>query len=278
MPEHTSWFSLLLEKFFPALGENMHNFGETYVALLLGKHETVSGHAAEPLVASVFVMLLVLGLAFAARAKIADYEKSVIPDDKLTLRTFFEIVVGYFYNMMKDMMGPTRAKKYFPIVGTSACFILFSNFLGLIPGFIPPTSSWNVTAGCAIVVLVTFSYYGFKANGFGFITHLFGPWLGWAYVPVNLLIFVIEFVSTFIIRPITLSIRLMLNMAVDHLLVSLGLTAFALFVPIPIMILSTLVCIVQTLVFTLLTSVYITLATEGHEHESHGEGDKAHAH
>jgi len=127
-------------------------------------------------------------------------------------------------------------------------------------------------------VLFTFSYYGFKANGFGFITHLFGPWLGWAYVPVNLLIFVIEFVSTFVIRPITLSIRLMLNMAVDHLLVTLGLTAFALFVPIPIMILGTLVCIVQTLVFTLLTSVYITLATEGHEHEHHGEGEKAHAH
>jgi len=207
----------------------------------------------------------------------------VIPDEKLSLRTFMEILIGTFYDMMKDMMGPTRAKRYFPVVGTSAIFIVFSNFLGLVPGFNPPTANWNVTAGCALVVLVAFTYYGFQAQGFGFITHLAGPYLGVALLPVNILIFVIEFVSTFIIRPITLSIRLMLNMAVDHLLVSIGLSAFALFVPIPIMILSTLVCIVQVLVFCLLTSVYITLATETHGDHDHGHGDdhgsdKAHAH
>jgi F-type H+-transporting ATPase subunit a len=283
MPEHTSWFSYLVAM-FPALGENMHNFGETFLGgMLLGRHSKPSAHGAEPLVASLFVMLLLIGLAFGARTRIVDYEKSVIPDDKLTLRTFFEILVGYFYDMMKDMMGPTRAKRYFPVVGTSAIFIVFSNFLGLVPGFNPPTANWNVTAGCALVVLVAFTYYGFQAQGFGFITHLAGPYLGVALLPVNILIFVIEFVSTFIIRPITLSIRLMLNMAVDHLLVSIGLSAFALFVPIPIMILSTLVCIVQVLVFCLLTSVYITLATETHGDHDHGHGDdhgsdKAHAH
>ena len=84
----------------------------------------------------------------------------------------------------------------------------------------PPTSSWNITAGCALVVLVAFTYYGLKAQGFGFITHLAGPWMGWAMLPINILIFAIEFISTFIIRPITLSIRLMLNIAVDHLLLS----------------------------------------------------------
>jgi F-type H+-transporting ATPase subunit a len=260
---------------FPALGENMHNFGETYVGgMLLGRHTTPNAHGAEPLVASLFVMLLLVVLALAARSKITDYDKSVIPDDKLTLRTFLEIFVGYFYDMMKDMMGPTRAKRYFPVVGTAACFIAFGNFLGLFPGFNPPTANWNVTAGCALVVLVAFTYYGFQAQGFGFITHLAGPYLGIAMLPVNILIFAIELVSTFIIRPITLSIRLMVNMAVDHLLVAVGLGAFALFVPIPIMVLSTLVCIVQVLVFCLLTSVYIALATE--THDEHGHGDHGH--
>lgn len=268
MPEHTSFFSYLIAM-FPALGENMNNFGETFVG-----HKKVDAHGAEPLVASVFVALLLILVAFRVRAKVSDYEKSVIPDDKLTLRTFFEIFVGYFYEMMKDMMGPTRAKRYFPIVGTAACFILFSNFLGMIPGFLPPTSSWNITAGCAVVVLIAFTYYGLKAQGFGFITHLAGPWMGIAYLPVNILIFGIEFLSTFIIRPITLSVRLMLNMAVDHLLLSIALGAFALFVPIPIMILGTLVCIVQVLVFCLLTSIYIALATEHHgdDHDAHGHG------
>lgn len=269
MPEHTSFFSYLIA-LFPALGENMHNFGESFLG-----HKPVNAHGAEPLVASVFVALLVILLALRVRSQVADYEKSVIPDEKLSLRTFFEVVIGYFYNMMKEMMGPTRAKRYFPVVGTAAVFVLFSNALGLIPGFMPPTSNWNVTAGSALVVLGAFTYFGLKAQGIGFITHLAGPWMGWAMLPINILIFAIEFLSTFIIRPITLSVRLMLNMAVDHLLLSIALGAFALLVPIPIMILGSLVIVVQVLVFCLLTSIYIALATETHdEHhgESHGKG------
>jgi len=275
MPEHTSWFTYLIAM-FPALGENMKNFGHTFLG-----HKPVDEHAAEPLTASVFVVLLLVFLAWRARASVIDYDKSVIPDEKLSIRTFFEIFVGYFYGMMKDMMGPTRAKKYFPVVGTAACFILFANALGLVPGFMPPTSSWNITAGCAICSIVAFIIFGFRAQGFGFITHLAGPYMGIFMIPINILIFAIEFFSTFIVRPITLSIRLMLNMAVDHLLVSIALGAFTLFVPIPVMILSTLVVVVQVLVFCLLTSIYIALATEGHgdEHGTahHGEGEAAEA-
>jgi F-type H+-transporting ATPase subunit a len=179
---------------------------------------------------------------------------------------------------MKDMMGPTRAKKYFPVVGTAAVFVFFSNVLGLIPGFLPPTASWNVTAGCAVVVLVAFTYYGLQAQGLGFITHLAGPWMGVAMLPINILLFGIEFISTFVIRPITLSIRLMLNLAVDHLLLSILLAMFALFLPIPIMMLGTLVAIVQVLVFCLLTSIYISLATEVHDDHGHGDDHGGHDH
>jgi len=273
MPEHTSFLSYLIAM-FPALGENMHNFGKTFVG-----QKPVDAHGAEPIAASVLVFLVIIVLALMARSKITDYEKSVIPDEKLSLRTFFEIFIGYFYGLMKDMMGPTRAKKYFPIVGTAACFILFSNFLGMIPGFLPPTSSWNITAGCAVCVLVAFTYYGFQAQGIGFLSHLAGPWMGPLMLPINILLFAIEFLSTFIIRPITLSIRLMLNMAVDHLLLSILLAIFALFLPIPIMMLGTLVAVVQVLVFCLLTSIYIALATEGHDdHGDHGKAHGAHGH
>ncbi|MCL2724267.1 MAG: F0F1 ATP synthase subunit A [Polyangiaceae bacterium] len=274
MPEHTSFFSYLIAM-FPALGENMHNFGVTALG-----HKPVDAHGAEPLIASLFVALLLIVLALIVKPQLTDHEKSIIPDEKLSLRTFFELVIGYFYNMMKDMMGPTRAKKYFPVVGTAAVFVLFSNSLGLVPGFMPPTSTWNITIGCALVVLVSFTFYGFKAQGVGFVKHLAGPWLGIAALPINIIVFVVEFISTFIIRPFTLSIRLMLNMAVDHLLVSISLGAFALFVPIPIMILGTLVVVVQVLVFCLLTSIYITLATEVHdEHHHHETGHEAgHAH
>ena len=270
MPEHTSFLSYLIAM-FPALGENMHNFGRSFLG-----QKPVDAHGAEPLVASLLVVLILTALALKVKKDIGNYEQSVIPDDKLTVRTFFEIFIGYFYGMMKDMMGPTRAKKFFPVVGTAACFILFSNFLGMIPGFLPPTSSWNITAGCALVVLFAFTYYGLKEQGFESIKHLAGPWMGWPMLPINILIFSIELLSTFIIRPITLSIRLMLNIAVDHLLLSIMLGIFALFLPIPIMILGTLVAVVQVLVFCLLTSIYIALATEGHG--DHGGDHGAHKH
>ncbi len=267
MPEHTTFFSYLIAM-FPALGENMHAFGHS----LFG--EPVTAHGAEPLVASVFVMVLLIGLALGVRAQVKNHDLAVIPEAKLTFRTFFEVFVGFWYDTMKDMMGPKRAKRYFPLVGSLACFILFSNALGLIPGFAPPTSNWNITMGCALVVFVMFNYYGFKENGVGYLKHLFGPYIGWWGIPVNILLFGIEVIST-LIRPLTLSVRLMLNMAVDHLLVSLTLGMVALFLPIPVMILGTLVVIVQVVVFCLLTSIYISLATEHEEHGEHAAGDGA---
>lgn len=268
MPEHTTFFSYLVAQ-FPALGQNMHAFGKS----LFG--QPVTAHGAEPLVASLFIMILLVGMAFGIRGQLVNHEKSVIPETKLTLRTFFEVFVGYWYDAMKDMMGPKRAKRYFPLVGSLACFILFSNALGLVPGFAPPTSNWNVTMGCALVVFVMFNYYGLKENGVHYLTHLFGPYIGWWGIPINLLLFVIEVIST-LIRPLTLSVRLMLNMAVDHLLVSLALGIIALFLPIPVLVLSTLVVLVQVVVFCLLTSIYISLATE-HEESSEGHGHADHA-
>ncbi len=272
MPEHTTFFSYLIAQ-FPALGQNMSAFGNS----LFG--EPVSAHGAEPLVASIFIMLLLLVAAFGLRGQLVDYDKSVIPDATLSVRTFFEVFIGFWYGTMKDMMGPKRAKRYFPLVGSLACFILLSNALGLIPGFSPPTSNWNITMGCAVVVFVMFNYYGLKENGLGYVKHLFGPYIGWWGIPINLLLFVIELVSM-LIRPLTLSVRLMLNMAVDHLLVTLTLGMIALLLPVPVLVLSTLVVIVQVMVFCLLTSIYISLATEHDEHEadakSHGVG-AAHA-
>jgi F-type H+-transporting ATPase subunit a len=273
MPEHTSFFSYLIAM-FPALGRNMSLFGESFLG-----HQPVDAHSAEPLAASIAVMLLILLLAVLVQPSLTNYDSAVVPETRLTLRTSFEVWIGYWYGLMKDMMGPKRAKRYFPLIGSLSIFIVLSNALGLIPGFTPPTSNWNITLGCAVLVFIMFNYYGFKEGGLGYVKHLFGPWLGWPYVPVNLLLFVVETFSLFI-RPLTLSIRLMLNMAVDHLLVTIMLGMVALLLPIPVLILSTLIVIVQVLVFCLLTSIYITLATEHDENEadakSHGAG-AAHA-
>jgi len=256
MPEHTSFFSYLFA-LFPALQDNIKNLGET------ASGKAITHHSVEPLLASLFVALIMIGLAWAARKKIKTNQDAVIPDAHLSLRTFFELLISYFYNLMKEMMGPVHAKRYFPVIGTAACFIFFCNFLGMIPGLIPPTSSWNITLGCALVVFVLFNYYGLKENGFAYIKHLGGPMPALA-----LLIFPLELISL-CLRPITLSLRLMLNMAVDHLLLSILLGIFPLLIPIPIMLLGTLVAIVQVVVFCLLSSIYIALAVEHQNHEPH---------
>ncbi|MGO9714912.1 MAG: F0F1 ATP synthase subunit A [Polyangiaceae bacterium] len=266
MPEHTSYFSYLIAM-FPALGENMHNLGHS----ISGK--AVGAHAAEPITAALFVALLVILMALAVRGKVVNHEASVIPDDKLTLRTVFEVLIGSFYNLMRDMMGAKRARRYFPIIGTCACFIFFSNLLGLIPGFMSPTGNLNITLGCSTVVFVSFNYYGIKENGLGYFKHLAGPlwWLWWFMFPLELF--------SMCIRPLTLAVRLMVNMAVDHLLVTVAASMFVLLLPIPIMVLGTLVVVVQTMVFCILSSIYIALATEHEEHDgAHAAAPHAAAH
>jgi F-type H+-transporting ATPase subunit a len=209
---------------------------------------------------SLLVVLTLVWLAAEVRGQYKKLDESVVPDDKLTLRTFFEAFFGYFYGMAKEIMGPRNAKRYFPLIGGSAAFIFFSNAIGLVPGFSPPTSNLNVTLGCALLVFISFNYYGLKENGWGYIAHLAGP--KWYLAP---LLFPIEVIST-CVRPITLSVRLMLNMAVDHLLAAIFIGMVAIIVPIPLSMLAIIVIAVQTLVFCLLSCIYIGLATEKAEH------------
>jgi F-type H+-transporting ATPase subunit a len=272
MPEHTSFFTYVVARLFeifPALKGNLARLQH-----VVNHDEPVNPyHDGEALFTSIVIVVGLILVAFALRPRLvaAAHKGEVIPDDKLTTRTFFEVFVGYFYDMAKDVMGPRRAKQFFPVIGAGACFIFFSNILGLIPGFIPPTSTWNITIGCALVVFVLFNYYGTRENGWQYWKHYLGP------IPA-LYIFLgpLELFSM-VIRPVTLSVRLMLNMAVDHLLLGIVLGLVPLLVPVPLMMLGTLVALVQTLVFCLLTAVYIGMATEEHEHD-HAPGAHGAAH
>ncbi|WP_438016417.1 F0F1 ATP synthase subunit A [Sorangium sp. So ce315] len=254
MPEHTGFLTYLLAQ-LPGLRENARNIGKTFIG-----HHTVDYRGTEPIFMSLLVIVLFLLLASEVRGQYRRLNESVIPEDKLTLRTFFEAFFGYFYGLARDVMGPENAKRYFPVIGGAAAFIFFSNASALIPGVNPPTSNLNVTIGCALVVFILFNYYGLKENGWGYIAHLAGP--KWYLAP---LIFPIELLST-CVRPVTLAIRLMLNIGVDHLVASIIFGLVALFVPVPLMFLAIIVTIVQTLVFCLLSCIYIGLATEKADH------------
>lgn len=260
MPKHTGFLTYLLAK-SQVLKENAHNIGDNVMGILgFAPRHPVEYRGLEPVVMSMIIIVVLLYLAAEVRSQFKKLDQSIVPDEKLTLRTFFEAFFGYFYGMARDVMGPKNAKRYFPLVGGSAAFIFFSNVLALIPGFNPPTSNLNVTLGCALLVFISFNYWGFKENGWGYLAHLAGP--KWYLAP---LVFPIEVIST-CVRPVTLSIRLMVNIAVDHLMASIFLGLVALLVPIPLMFLGIIVVVVQTIVFCLLSSIYIGLATEKADH------------
>lgn len=212
------------------------------------------------------LMLFLLGMALIARRKYTDRESALVPDGKLTVAGFFETLFDAIINMMSEMMGEENAKRYFPLIASLALFIFFGNFMGLIPGFYHPTSSLNTSLGCAIVVFLVYNAGGFAQNGLDYAKHFFGP--VWYLAPLFL---AIELVShTF--RPISLAVRLAGNMNGDSLMLQIfgdlgaNIIGVPLFLPIPFLFLGTLVCIIQALVFSLLSTVYIALSVTHEEH------------
>lgn len=255
MPEHASWLTFLLALARKSLDRKAEVIGESFI-----DHTPPSWASFEPITAALFVVALVLVLAWLARRRLKRLDEAVIPESRLTIGTFMEIFLGYFYDLARGMMGPERAKRYFPIIGTSAMFVFFANVMAMIPGMPVATSHLSITFGCALVVFVVFNAYGLMTNGMAYLKHLGGP--SWYLAP---LVFVIEFISL-CVRPLTLAIRLMLNMAVDHLIVVIFLSLLAVVLPISMMVIECLVVVIQTLVFTVLTTIYISLATEPLHH------------
>jgi F-type H+-transporting ATPase subunit a len=258
MPEHANFLTLILAHFRETLEHNTALLGRSVVG---GEKPTWASF--EPLAASLLVVCLILVFALAVKSKLRDDERALVPDASLTLTTFAEAFLGYFYDLAKSVMDAERAKRYFPLIGTAAVFVFFANVLALIPGMPVATSNLSITFGCGLVVFILFNFYGLVTNGIGYVKHLAGPmwWLAPLVLPIELI--------SLCVRPVTLGVRLMINMAVDHLILGLFMGLFAVVVPIPLMLLGCLVVVVQTLVFTLLTCVYIGLATEHEAAEAH---------
>jgi F-type H+-transporting ATPase subunit a len=225
---------------------------------------------------SLLMLFVALGVAFVlvlvARGKFKDVDKAVIPDEKFTVRTFFEIFLDTVYSLSVGIMGEKNTRTFFPLLATCGVVIFFSNFLGLFPGMLPPTDNLNVTASMAIVIFITTHIVGLKTNGFGHIAHMANPvgekW-GWFLAP---LMFPIELIGH-IVRPVSLSLRLMGNMIGDHKVLAIFLGLVPLIVPMPFLVLGSIVCLVQTAVFCLLSMVYIGMACEEQHHE---EGEAHH--
>ncbi|MBL8605320.1 MAG: F0F1 ATP synthase subunit A [Myxococcales bacterium] len=298
MPDHTSWFTYLLAlPGFRGLWAVFNHLGcvnaEGQVTAMEAGGQCAPGYAVTELpnhfsypantpvtieytTLGLFVLLIVALFVMVTRARLSDLKTAKLPEGQLTVASFTENFVEVFYGLLKGVLGKDDAKAFLPIVGTSALFIFFSNALGLIPGFSPPTSNFNVTLACGLVIFFFTHWYGFKRQGGAYAKHFLGP------VPALIpLMLPLELVSH-LVRPLSLAIRLCVNLFVDHLVVSVFTALVFVLVPVPIMVLGVLVVVLQTYVFCLLSTIYFQLAIEHHddhgEHGDHGHDGHDHAH
>lgn len=212
------------------------------------------------IISAVLIVVLVSLAAVKIKSSLKKPE-AVLPDDKLTIRNIFEILtIDFLLDLLTGVLGSReKAIRFFPLLATSFIFILFINLLGLIPGFLPPSGNFNTTSACAIIIFIMYNYYGFREHGIGYLKHFVGPvvWLAPLFIPI-------EIISN-IVRPLSLSLRLFWNMTGDHLVLGIFTNLTHIIVPTLFVMLGIFVSALQAFVFTILSTIYISLAT-AHEH------------
>lgn len=215
---------------------------------------------------------VLLGVGLHVRAKAARAENGdVLPEPKFSLFNLFVEILLYFRNLLKGMIGH-HSDKYLPIIVTTFVLIFFSNFSGLLPGLLSATADFNNNLAMGLFMFAIYHYYGLKEHGL----HYFKQFTGGLPVPgygigmtlfmagIAGLLIVIELVGH-LVRPFSLTLRLWGVVNGDHALEGVVSGLIPLFVPMLAMGLGLIVCVVQALVFTLLSSVYIQLAVS-HDH------------
>ena len=178
-----------------------------------------------------------------------------------------EILYTVVHDMIVNISGEDGLK-FFPYVMTLFCFIIFSNFLGLIPTALTTTSHIAVTAILALAVFLTVTVTGFVLNGVSFLGMF---WVSSAPLALRPILAVIEIISYFV-RPVSHSIRLAGNMMAGHAVIKVfaGFAGLAIISPLSILGIvamfgfEMLVCTIQAYVFTLLTCVYLRDALHPH--------------
>ena len=188
---------------------------------------------------------------------VATRGRAIVPT---RLQSVAELAYGFIYKMVEDVTGKD-AVKFFPYVFTLFLFILFANFLALIPTSFSPTSHIAVTAVLALAVFLTVTIVGFVKNGAAFLG-LF--WVSAAPLALRPVLALIEVISYFV-RPVSHSIRLAGNIMAGHAVMKVfaGFAALAAIAPVSILAiaaiygLEVLVAFIQAYVFTILTCVYL---------------------
>jgi F-type H+-transporting ATPase subunit a len=229
------------------------------IDIKIGKYDLSFTNSALYMVIATF--LIIAFMIFSTR------KKSLIPS---RIQTIAEILFNFINDLIKGSIGD-EGQKFFPLIFSLFTFILICNFLGMTPYGFTSTSQVAVTLSIAILCFLIITIYAIYRNKLSGFIHMFLP----SGVPwwISPLIFLIELFS-FLIRPITLSVRLFANMVAGHVLlkviagfiISLGgifailpfafsivMTGFELFV-----------AVLQAYIFAILVCAYLSETMKAH--------------
>lgn len=171
------------------------------------------------------------------------------------VQNVLEIIVYELAQFVDSLLGKD-GRFFFPFIGALGFFILCSNLLGLVPGFVSPTGNINTNLAMALMVFLLYQSVGLYRHGFGYIKHFLGP--VWWMMP---LMFPIEVISH-LARPLTLAVRLFGNVKGDDLVILVLGFLIPVFLPMPMILMTVGFSLLQALVFILLTMVYLAGALE----------------
>jgi len=246
MPEHEIWLTRLFNDYLAGLGNWL-------LSLVRVHAENPARPWANFITMQILVAAIIILLFAFLRPRLS-------MDRPGKTQHIFEVIYTFLNGEAKDSIGH-EGPRFLPFLGTLFIFILFSNLIGIIPGFESPTMNPSVPAGCAVLVFVYYNFMGFKQQGlFKYLAHFAGPmpFLAPLMIPIELI--------SHMARPLSLTIRLFANMLAGEkvTVVFLGLTYLV--APAVFMGLHVFVSFLQAYIFVLLTMMYLS---ETVPHEQH---------
>lgn len=192
-------------------------------------------------------------------------KRSIVPN---AAQSATESVYEFIASLLKENVG-SEGLKYFPFIFTMFLFIAFGNLLGLLPYAFTFTSQLIAVGGLAIIALLFNICIGIKKKKIGYLRTFFPKGIPLALIPLIVPIEVISFLS----KPFSLSVRLVANMTVGHIMLKI-IAGFVLalgvlgIVPVLfnscIVLFEIFIALLQAFIFTVLSCIYLGDALHDH--------------
>jgi F-type H+-transporting ATPase subunit a len=181
------------------------------------------------------------------------------------VQTFLEMVVSFIRDLVGETIGHDPRGRYTAMLGSFFVFIAAANLFGLFFFLQPPTGALSTTVALALLSFYYFNKEGVREHGvLKYLKHFTGNFTG-ALVLMAILFFPIEIIGAFA-RILSLSLRLFMNIAGEHATTGVFTSLVPIVIPLPMMALGLFTALLQAYVFTLLSAVYVSLATAHEEH------------